>query len=270
MKKRFLLPCLLLVSSLTACGGGSGGGLVTGGKQYKEGDAANVDSAVKAQKEDSIKKVILDEKVDFSYKLSAQGQSYSMTEKVDGRATIDIDAKTIEGAFKFSGSTGGQKQNESVNFKVQRNDNGYYETVSGNYEIAFNEDSLEEIFDMAYYTVYSWNFSSENGLVAQMAESAEGYGSEIEAFMREIIANMVISGDPATGTFDVGLGKAVKLDYQGINFSFNKMKYSYKDCYLKNVVLGLKGSGSYSYGGQSASISISETVEANYSYEFRA
>ena len=269
MKKRFLLP-LLLVGSLTACGGGSGGGLVTGGKQYKEGDAANVDSALREAKEGKLKKVTVSEKVDFTYKMSAQGQSYSMSEKLDGKAVVDLEEETMEATFKVTASEGGQSQSANVQFKVAKDEAGGYSLISGSYSGGFDEEGLEEMFEMASYTVYSWNYAGENGFIEQMAEAGSGYGSAVAGFVQEVLNNLVIAGDPATGTFDVGLGKAVKLDYQGITFSFNKLKYSYKDCLLKDVVFGLKGSGNYSAQGVSASVNINETAEMHYSYEFKA
>ena len=273
MKKRILFPCLLLVSSLTACGG-SGGGLVTGGQPYKDGVAQAVDPAIKAQKEGTIKTVTAKESVSVSVKISYNGQSYSVSEKISGSMVVDLEAKTMNGDFDLSVGYSGETTRQKIRFSASETNGQLIINSGAEYSSVISTSTLEQIYDTATYTVYSWNFSRAEADMSTYFgfvddDAAMGYGEEISSFVKDLLNNLVIAGDPSTGTFDVGLAKAVTMNLEGINFSFNKFKISYKDCLLTSELLGLRGSGSIASGGQRVSISISETAEVNYSYTFR-
>ena len=269
MKKRLMFPCLLLVSSLTACGGSSGG-LVAGGQPYREGAAQAVDPALRAQKEDTIKTVTIRESISISAKASYSGQSYSLSEKLSGSMVVDLEQRTMNGNFDLSYSVSGQSQSTKITFNAYENNGRITITSGSNYSAAFSESTLEVAYNGANYTVYSWNFSRDaNDAYSYLnligGESAMGYGEEIMSFVETILDNMVISGNPSTGTFDVGLGKVVNFTYSGIRFSYNKFKISYKNCLLDSEVVGVKASGSTS----GVSMSINESADVHYSYTFK-
>ena len=265
MKKRFLLPCLLMVGSLSACGGNSG--LVKNGVAYREGDAAKVDAALKAQKENSVATCTVNETADIGIKMSAEGQTVNMSESVKAKMTADLVNKSIEGTFDMNINSNGQTQKVSMSFDGREVGGQLVVNTYGQYASVLTEDNIETYYMQASYAIYSWNYSLDaSGELATLMEQMDAVSSaSIASFLQNLYSNMVIAGDPATGTFDVGLSKPVSLYISGLDLSYNKMKYSYKDCLLQSAVVGIKGSGNLS----GYSVSINESVEANYSYTYR-
>ena len=265
MKKRFLLPCLLMVGSLSACGGN--GGLVKGGVAYREGDAAKVDAALKAQKEGSVATCTVNESADVNIKMSYQGQNANMTEKLKAKMTADLVNKTFEGNIDINMSMNGESQKTNISFNAREVNGPLVINTSGAYSSALSEDNIETYYTQASYAIYSWNYSLDaSGELETLMEGLDSVSSAtITSFVRDLYNSMAIAGDPATGTFDVGLSKPVSVNISGLDMTYNKLKYSYKDCLLQSAVVGLKGSGNVS----GVSVNIDETVEANYSYTYR-
>lgn len=267
MKHKHLLSCLLLVSSLTACGGN--GGVITGGTPYKDGQAAAVNPELKQEKEGKVKTVKVTETMSFSMKVSSQGYNLSISEKLNGNLLVDLDEHTINGSFKLSLSTQGQSMSGTINISAAENDGRLVvsidDSTSGSY---ISESQIETIYDAANYTIYSWNFTTESfgGLMEQLEAADLPTDINIEGYVRDIFNSIVIKGDASTGNFDIGLGKAINLEYQGVKVSLNSMKYSYKSCMLASANIGMSISGS----SQGSSISGSVSTSANYSYTYRA
>ena len=258
MKKRFLLPCLLLVTSLSACGGA--GDFVSGGSAYKEGDAAKVDAALRAEKENKVKQVTEKITSDTSYDVNYNGQATKSSQKMSGSAKVDVDEKKIEGNFKVDATSNGQSASQNVNFKAQEV-NGYFQYTEGEAEAAYLDLELDSLYEQATYQIYSWNYIMETDEIQSALSQAESVGASIG---RDFFNKMVIAGDPATGTFDVGLGEKFSFTYQGATFAFTKLKYSYKDCLLQKAVIGFDYEGSGSGNG----ISVSAKLNMNATYEF--
>ena len=74
MKKRYLIPTLMLLSAtgLTACSNGAG--FILNGQPYLDGSAARVSPQLKAQKDGSVKTVIMNSTIGVNMKIS---QGYS-------------------------------------------------------------------------------------------------------------------------------------------------------------------------------------------------
>ena len=120
---------------------------------------------------------------------------------------------------------------------------------------------MDSLYEQATYQIYSWNYIIETDEIQSALSQAESVGASIG---RDFFSKMVIAGDPANGTFDVGLGEKFSFTYQGATFAFTKLKYSYKDCLLQKAVIGFDYEGSGSGNG----ISVSAKLNMNASYEF--
>lgn len=261
MKKRFLLPCLLLVASLSACGG-AGGDFVSGGSAYKEGDAAKVDAALRAEKEDKVKQVTEKMNSSVSYDVNYNGQAVKSSQKLSGSVKVEVDEKKIEGDFKVNVSSNGQKASQNIKFKGQEID-GYLQFTEGEAEAEAMDLDLDSFYEQATYEIYSWNYIMESEEIKAALDQAEGYGASIG---KDFFNKMVINGDPAKGTFDVGLGEKFSFTYQGATFAFTKLKYSYKDCLLQKAVVGFNYSGGSSYDGTTVSVKLNMDATYEFSY----
>lgn len=264
MKKRFLLPCLLLVGSLSACGGASGG-LVKGGRAYREGDAAAVNPALKAQKDGSVKAVTVNEKVTLKMDLSYGSQKATMSETANAKIKVDFSNKKLDGEMKISVKSNGQSQNVNISFDAQERNGQIVVNTYGEYASAITDDVVEAYYMSAKYEIYSWNYSINSQELGKLLEELDSTsGASATAFVKDLYNNTVISGDVENGNFEVGLGKPITLRLSGIDMKFNKLKYTYKDCLLKSAVIGMSADGASSGVGYK----ISEEASINYSYTF--
>ena len=92
MKKKILIPCLLLAGSLTACDSG----LVSGGEPYKEGDATKVSEALKTEKQDKVKTMSYKQTVDMTMKMTSGDEKASATASATAKVDLNLDDKTVD------------------------------------------------------------------------------------------------------------------------------------------------------------------------------
>ena len=274
MKKRYLIPSLLLLSSvaLTACNG-EGGGLVKGGQKYRAGDAQNVSPALRAEKEGSVKTVTENINMSVSMKMSASGRSLSVSEKLSGSIKVDLVNHTLDGNFTVSASVSGAgSQTTKATFRANEQ-NGVITIQNGsNYESSYDEESLATLYEEASYTIYSWNYEPSEGQIGQLTEALSSLSevTSADTIMKEIskmYSNIYIAGEVETGTFDIGLAEGYTLNIiAGLPITFNKMKSSYKEGLVRSSVVGLTMKGKV----DGMSMNITETMTVNYSYETSA
>lgn len=272
MKKRFI-PTLMLLSfmSLTACGGDNSG-FVKNGVAYKNGDAAQINADVKAAKENKVRTVREDLNMDLYMKISYNGQSSTIKEKMSGFLDVDIDAKTIVGKFDISASVDSTKQSSRLDFKAEEQNGEFVLTKGADAAESFDSEKLASLYEKASVNIYSWNYSSDTDDISSIiSQSGTSSLSEAEAtaLLKKLYANIVVSGDFTTGTFEIGLGKSMKITVGGYPFTFTKLKTAYEDGLMKSTVAGLSLNYKQSANGQTASISFKESVDYNFSYTFR-
>lgn len=271
MKKRLLIPSLLLLSatSLTACEG-AGASFVKNGQPYTEGAAQRVSPALRAQKEGSVKAVKVTSKTNIKMKMSIDGKKYSIGAKVSGAADIDLDNRTIVGNYTTTASVSGMSGSSKVKFSARDRGDGTFVFVSGeNYEASFTEASLSALFDEASYSIYSWNYTIDSQNLADALEGLEGQTSESvdgNSVANQLSSNFVFNGDFESGTFDVGLAKAITIRVSGLSLVFDKFIASYKDCFIKSSTIGIKLD--YTQDGESVSLAL--TYSDTYSYTKRS
>lgn len=269
MKKLFV-PTLLVLSLTCLTGCGDNGVYVKNGQPYKQGDAAGISAEVKAEKENSVKTVTQKDTLTMKISASARGQSASGTETIKGSCTIDIDNKSIEGSYSISGS-GALKDvldNTTISFKAKDQEGLFvvYEGQEGSE--MYSTVELGEIYEFATYNIYSWNYVAQKDQVSELIDSLSDYSGELNEvtnFVNDFQKNLVMAGDPAVGTFDIGLAKALKVTIEGFTLTVNKMKVSYVDGLIKSSVSGLTMKGKE----EGVSISASITSSTTYTYTFR-
>jgi len=284
MKKRYLIPSLLLLSStaLTSCG--SSGGLVANGRRYMQGETANVNPNLMAQKYDSVRNMTEKFELSFSEKESYRGQSASVSGKLNGSVRIDFDTQALNGNFNYSISYGGayksvyKNESDRISFTASLS-TGYISISSqqsGN--VSVDLSSLQTLFDQSSYNMYSWNCNLDsdqiNQYVDMLSDEISGLFSntQVSGIVESFISSFVISGNPQSGTFDVGLGRTFVMNYTVSESSYsqiqyqltiNKMKVSYQDCLLKSAVAGFKLTGKQSGATLTASADLNISCSYN-------
>lgn len=272
MKKLFV-PALLLLSltGLVACGSDNSG-FVKNGVAYKNGDAAKVSTEVREAKENKIKTVTEKVTLDIYVKASANGQSSSLKETASATLTVDIDARTIEGKFDISATIDGTKESAKIDFKAVEQDGVFVFTRGAESATMIGEDQLSTYYNNATVSIYSWNYVTESNDAASLVnQSGTSSISEQDALtlVNKITSNTVISGDVATGTFEVGLGKPLDVTVSDYPFTFNKLKAVYEEGLLKSSVIGLSMNYKQTVGGQTAKITLKESANYSFSYTFK-
>ena len=240
MKKKLLIPTLLLLAStsLMACEDG-GNAFVANGQPYTDGAAANVRPALRLEKEGSIKAVKISSTTTVSATISYSGRSSGGSAKVSGYTNVDLENRTMSGSYTSSGSG----QSIRINFNAKE-ENGTFVIYSGSgYQGQITSETLNSMYEEATYGIYSWNYQIDaeeiQSVLEQLGEEA-GDSYNYYDVLNNIYSSFVFSGDIESGTFDVGLAKEASFNIAGIPFTFTKLKYSYKDCFIQSVVVGLK------------------------------
>lgn len=266
MKKRLIVPGFALtLASLTACNLAAGG-YIMNGKPYKDGYAAQISPALRAEAEGSIRAVKISTKVTVSLSVSYSGRSSSGKATISGDANVDLVNERINGKYvlKASGSAA-SVGSETYNFTAERDGGSFYVT-NGNYTSGLTGvSSLDALYEEASYNIYSWNFSYDSQQVSEMIDSLQAeYGSsvDVQTIYNKIKSNLVYNGDFENGNAEIGFSKAVSFNISTVKLTYNKFKVVYKDCFIRSSDLGLKASASESGTKVSISLSYSNT----YSY----
>ena len=271
MKKRILIPCLLLAGSLTACDSG----MVTKGVPYKEGDAAKVSEALKAEKKDSLKAIKFESTATVEMTAKASGEKESVKATADLVAKVDLEGKTIDMDVKSAAKGSGQSVSYKASAKAKDNGSGVMTVTStdGDYAQISSDFDFDGIYVNATFGIYSWNFtlgtSELDSVVSQI-------GSDMKGLVDDLSANILLDGDVEKGTFDVGISKEItgKINAGGsdigasmnMNFTITKMKYTFKDCLLRSSIIEMKANADYSIFGESASLEYVISNELDVSY----
>ena len=270
MKKRLLIPSLLLLSgvALSSCGS-AGPAFVANGTPYVEGSAAGVKAALRLEKEDSVETVKISQKMNATIKVSSGKQKASVGAKLSGSALVNLDRRTVAGDYKVTASLAGFGSSAKVKFNGSDQGNGNFVITSGtNYEGVFDSDSLATLFEEASYTIYSWNYSTNSQSLVDTLKQVDSYlseGVDSSSITDRINSSFVFSGSFESGTFDIGLGQSIGIEVAGVSIVFNKFLASYKDCFIQSSVIGMK----MSYTSSEGSFSISVTYSDNFSYTYR-
>ena len=272
MKKLFI-PALLLLSltGLVACGSDNSG-FVKNGVAYKNGDAAKVSAEVREAKENKIKTVTEKVAIDVYAKVSANKQSSTLKETASATLTVDIDAKKISGKFDITASVDSQKETVKIDFEAIEQDGVFVFTKGAESATMIDEDQLSTYYTNATVNIYSWNYVTETDDISSLVnQSGTSSISEQEALtlVNKISSNTVVSGDVTTGTFEVGLAESLKVTISNYPFTFTKLKAVYEEGLLKSSVLGLSMNYKQSYNGQTASMTVKESIDYNFSYTFK-
>ena len=271
MKSKFFVG--LMVLALSACGGSSsGGGLIKGGEEYdaeKEQEVQNVPEAVKREKAESVKGVTINEKstINYSMKASYEGQSYSMSMKVvdESKYVLNFEQESISLTMKATANINGQSSTEKSTTEAKRQ-NGEWVLVSGNEGSAFDASDLGMIYEGYCETIYSWNYfpaeADFDDLFGQLDQT--GVDLDVQKIMEEIYSSFVISGDPASGTFQVGLGKSINFQEAiGYPAVVDSLSTSFKDYLAQSM--SMKMHMNMSESGSSIKMNVSTAQSFSYS-----
>ena len=263
---------VLSLVGLTSCGGNNG--LVKGGQAYRDGQLDSVNEEVKTNVDGKVK--IVNEKVtsDISMKMTFEGQTESMSAKINGNLKIDLDAAKIDGNYSISSKAGGENETMKLDFTAQQQEDGSFTFTSGNEELVeqFQQIDLAVAFEQAETTIYAWNYSMDSESIMSLVGSGLS-GSEMSeqdleqalVLVESLSKSLFISGDVEKGSFEIGLAEAAKLNIGGMPFEFNKLKSVYKDGLLRSTIAGY----SMNLSGDTMKISASATSTAEYTYEMR-
>lgn len=273
MKKKFLIPCLFMASSLTACDSG----LVTSGVAYKEGDAAKVSESLKTEKQDNVKVLKVKSSVEATITAEANGEKEKATSSVNTTENYNFDDKTIEIDYTAKSKSKSDSKTYKASIKA-KDSNGNMNVVdkSGDYSMVINELDFNSLMIEAKTSIYSWNFTYDAGAF----NSAIGeIGASAGSLAKDIQNNIVYNGDLEKGTFDIGLGKQVsgKISVSGesglgslsMNFTITKMKNSYKDGLIKSSIIGMKADYSQVILGTTLNMTYDILAKNDYSYTMK-
>lgn len=269
MKSKFLIGLLTL--ALTACGGGSGsGGLIKGGQDYSSDQQQKVqavEQATKEEVEEGIKGVTINEKstINYSVKGSYGGQSYSysMAMNEETKYVLNFEQKTIELTQTATTKMNGQSQTEKAVIKAKNVDGMWTVTEGQQYDLAY---SIGYIYEGFCETIYSWNFLPSNNDFDDLFDELGSTGVSIDAqtALQELYNSFVISGDPESGTFQVGLGKAINLQSViGYPAVIDSLMSSFKNYLAQSMSMSMHMS--MSEQGASVSMKVSESMTFSYS-----
>ena len=266
MTKLFKKSLLLLsLTGLTACGS-TGGTYVKNGQAYRAGEVANVNAEVKAAKENKIATVTEKIDMDLTIKASGNGQSVKMGTKMTGTINVDLVEKTLEGNLKVDVNLSGTKVSQQASFTAKEED-GVVNYVTYN-ELAYSTyspDQLTSMYKEASTGLYSWTYSPETANIEDLLSEAGNTGANTQqtiAAYEKITKALVYSGDFATGTFEIGLGKALTIKIDNVPVTFNKFVTSFEEGLMKSTVIGFKLSSNSN--GAKASADLSVTTEFLY------
>ena len=261
MKKKILIPCLLFACSLTACDDG----LVTKGVAFKDANVTAIDTNVKNEKNNSFKKLKIENKVETVITAKGNGESLKITGETSGTFDIDLVQNTLEISMKANAKSGSTKTEVKGTVKVKK-ENGNIKTISSTGDASiFKDIDYNDYFTTGIDNCYSWNFEINDDIIEQAASESSISKSTAKNIVDNITENLMVDGDTAKGTFDVGIKKVVPVTIEGTTVNYTKLKYSFKDSLLQSSILGVSASATKS--GASATTTI--TIESNYSYTMK-
>ena len=119
MKKKILIPCFLLMGTLTACSDG----FVTKGVPFKEANITAIDESIKNEKKDSIKKITIESDVETVLDLKVAGEKASATANATTTAKIDLIEMTLELSTKVVSKSDKTEIEKEGSMKVKKENN---------------------------------------------------------------------------------------------------------------------------------------------------
>lgn len=280
MKKLFF-PSLVLVSmmGLVACGGDNG--LVKNGVAFKEGDAGKTSETVRQSVEGKVKSVTEKTSVSLSARVSLLGQTSKVSGSVSSKYDFNFDEGTVSGDHKMTVSSGGSKQTQSAVFDAKKQADGSFTFTKNTDRENYDEQTVAALYQSAEYSIYAWNFTMDlDSLLGAISSSGMDVlsGNELAAAsaLTSALSNkLVISGDATTGSFEIGIKEAVKLDIDlssieeassmsssSLPMTLTKMKYVFKDGFLRSQVAGI--SMNYNESGVGMDMNISSSTSYSY------
>ena len=261
MKKKILIPCILLMGTLTACNDG----LVTKGVPFKEANITAIDESIKNEKKGSIKKVTIESDIETQLDVKVAGEKASATANATTTAKIDLIEMTVELSTKIVSKSGKTEIKKEGSMKVKKENNTLRTISSSGDTSSFNNIEFDNYFTGDVDGCYSWNFTIGDDVIEQAASNSNVSTSTAKEITTKISDKLMVDGDTAKGTFDVGIKEEVPLSINGVTTKYTKLKYSFKDALLQSYIIGVYASDSNS----TASASTTVTAKTNYSYEFK-
>ena len=269
MKKRYLIPTLMLLSAtgLTACS--SNVGFIVNGQPYVDGSAARVSPQLKQQKDGSVKTVTMDSTISVNVKASQGYNSASVKSSISGKAVVNLDNKTINGNYTVKASvTGAGSESTKVNFTAEQENETFYLTSGTEYEGISTSADLSKLYEEATYTIYSWNFNPQTNDVADAINNLQdqlGSQIDVQKIYNDITNNIYFVGDFESGNFEAGFAKKLSFMVDSVKVTYDGMKVSYKDCFIQSQYLGLSASAKQ----DGIKVNLSITYKTNFSYTYK-
>lgn len=256
MKKKFVIPSLLLACSLTACNDG----LVKSGVAYKDGMTSSVDESLKKEKEGSYKLLTIKSTVETNLSIDSNGKKESAKGTAKGTITIDLNEQSVQIEMESKSKSGQQTSEISGSVKAKKT-NGKFKVVNSDGVLGevYALLDFESYYNNTIYNTYSWNYSLTDADIKQALDSIGNSVASLENALVDIKNNMLIDGNPEKGTFEVGLSKTISFTTSGVNMEYTKLKHTYKNCLLQSYTTAVKASG------EGAQFDLEGTY--NYSYK---
>lgn len=288
MKKRYLTLFFLPVFALASCSGSTGmRGVITNGTtitDQKKQQAADVSSEEKQQAEASANRgFVATATFYFATTESAQGQSATMAMNLGFNMEVDVANPYLKATINGSvgTSSGGQGYSVGVNgVSEARKQTGssrwtvlsdrltasaYGQTVDageGGLFYSMGQGSsaagAQYLFNVVTNNLYSWNFDfdGESFDLSQLGDTGD-------STLNSLLSKIMMSGDPSTGTFEVGISSPFTINEGSALIQLTKFRYSYQNHLLNEFVTAF----SMSYSGQGASANV--VYEASYHMTYR-
>ena len=257
MKKKLIIPSLLLACSLTACSDG----LVTSGVAYEEGVTAKVDESLKSKKKGSYTVLTIKSEATTILSIKADGKTSTAKSTAKGTIIIDLNEKSVDLTID-SVSKSGQNTIEIGGSIKAKKTNGSFQIVRKDGEVGdlYASADFNSYLTTAVDNTYSWNFSlSDSEIRSAIANVSTTDSASLTNAMTRMRNTMMIDGDPSKGTFAVGISKEIEFSSSGTNCEISKMKYTYKDCLLDSSIMQVVATAS--------NVKCDLTAKYNYSYK---
>lgn len=261
MKKSLLLVLAVPALLLTSCGGGVNvNGYISNGTSITEQTIRDVENVAEAKREEinqvvnkgvtakgrnlTEAKVITEEGsstevTDLTLDMAIGFETPSLSIKLSGNVSASIPGQSASGsatgvseATKASGSWVVSQDYLTISM------NGQSQTRTG---YLFGRDGVNV---EAYYQDFvngtsSWDFDFNFEEVKQVASK---YG------LGDLFDNIAISGDPKTGSFEIGLSKEYNNNFVGGSLKFNKFRFAYEDYLMKEYAIRFESTNISQYG----------------------
>ena len=261
MKKSLLLVLAVPALLLTSCGGGVDvNGYISNGTSITEQtkqDVQHVEEAQKQAAEEIINKGV-NVKGRTIYDASADTYGGRTSERMDLTLDITLGVTTPSVSVNLNGNVSASQSGQSASGDAKgvseaSKASGEWIIAQDYLTITVNGQSQTEqqyLFngrrtkvDTFYHSlvdeIYSWEFDFDFETVR---EAFSQYG------LADLVDNIAISGNPKTGTFEIGLTKEYVTTIIGGTLKFNKYRFAYKDFLVKEYTYRLEASGTTVYG----------------------